>query len=330
MQHADFTLTCVNGGMAATVTGPDKWRGSVLSAVAVLGVVLAVVALVRLASDRPEEPSPASRPGAPVDDGSSVGSEGGWRTETWRGVSIDVPSDWAVGGSPVKDGGSAGWVDCGSGVEPGTAYVGRPVALSGSCEPLDAEAIPAPDAAYVWFGSPWGPGRSDWPNGFESRTDVVAGQRVTVVADDQALRDRIAESARPAGPTDDNGCPAVQPDGVRAASALAGEVESLSVCLYERTVRTWELLWTGRQGVTEAAALAAAVAAGAPQQPSCQPDTTAPRVLLYVHATDGMAGYVVDPGCRELLVPGGALPLAPELVAPWSLPGVAIYSPVGA
>lgn len=313
-----------------------------MAAAAVVVVVLAVVLAVRLLSgDEAGGPSPAAgsdspaATGAPSTDPSSATAGStppppGWRTESFHGASVSVPPSWAVGGSPIADGGSAGLVDCGVGAGTGQSYVGRPVPLVERCTPLDPASLPAPTTAYVWFGSPQPPGAVSWETGYVSETVEVDGQRITVTSADADEREQIVASARPTGPTDDNGCPAVQPDLVAPAGAPDGDLTSLSVCVYERTAQAWEIRWSGERDAAVARALVEAVETREPEGAECEGDEGTVRLQIYAHTGAGPAAYVVDRTCGMLRVPGGTLPLDDALTSPWAWPAVDLYAPPSA
>lgn len=323
----------------STRPGTPSRRPVLLAAAAVGAVVLAVVIGVWLLSwDEPGDPPPTAGSGsatdatAPSSDPSSAAAGSatppppGWRTESFRGLSVSVPVDWAVGGSPMDDGGSAGLVDCGVGAGLGQAYVGRPARLTEQCTPLDPESVPVPGASYIWFDSPVAPSVTEDADGFTAETVEVGGQRVTVSTDDATLRAELLASVRPVVTVDDNGCPVVQPDDVEPMS-VQGETGILSMCVYERTASTWELLWSGQRDPAVGRALVDAIGARTPEPGECQESDGGVRLQVFVGGADADAAYVVSRACRTLLVPGGALPLDDALTSPWSAPAVDLYSP---
>src|SRR5690349_13685241 len=142
----------------------------------------------------------------------------GWRWESYRSVEVQVPDDWRYGttNSPpclVKE------------LRP--PYVGRPGAVRGiGCrDPLP----PLPfRASYLWFDAdrrqrgrpipdmpgyagPREPGVQPEDHGWTEETRVVDGVFLTVLSDDNALRQRILDSARIIDGTDAYGCPPDHP-----------------------------------------------------------------------------------------------------------------------
>lgn len=311
-----------------------RWRTPLLAAAAAAAAIAVAVPLALQGSDG-GDPTPA-----PTDAVDAPDPMAGWRTESWHGVSVTVPGDWAVGGSPQADGGSAGLIDCGVGAyvdrqtESGVPYVGRPIGMSDMCVVLDVDSLPAPTASYVWFDSPFGPGGAGWSNGFEAETVEVGGQKVTVATDDADLRARIVDSIEPTGPTDRNRCPAVQPETVTAAGGVSGAPDSLAVCVYDEAGAGGLLVWSGLATAAAAAEFADAVAESSlpPYATACEPTRSfGRRVILYTFGNGEMAGYVVDFECGLIrMPPTGDEPapvalLRPETVAPWALDGVRAY-----
>jgi hypothetical protein len=252
--------------------------------------------------------------------------------ESYRGIQVQVPDDWALGGAPMADGGSARMIQCGGVVDEianpvrGVPYVGRPVMMTDMCEAVDPDDLPEPTESYVWLGSPVDPGGSGWSNGYESETVEVAGVPVTVTTDDTTLRERIVGSIE-AVETDVNGCARTAPAG--PSGQVAGEPSGLAVCVYHRTLDDLDLLWSGRADAAAAAELLRALERD--QDPTLTCRTTEPPwqvVELRVESDSGSEGasYVVDPGCGVIEAPGGGLaPMTRATVRPWALSGVRAY-----
>jgi hypothetical protein len=142
----------------------------------------------------------------------------GWRWESYQTVEVQVPDDWRYGttNSPpclVKE------------LRP--PYVGRPGAIRGiGCrDPLPA--LPY-RSSYLWFDAdrrkrgrpipdvphlagPREPGVQPEDHGWTEETRLVDGVYLTVLCDDNALRQRTLDSARPIDGTDAYGCPPDHP-----------------------------------------------------------------------------------------------------------------------
>lgn len=210
-------------------------------AVAAAGVVLAVVVAGAVLGSRAGEnqtatTAPTTAPRGSVD-------TAGWRTESWRGVQVRVPSEWGWGGTPTDDWvGDPGTVsdlllDCGASAyrtpdgrrevngSGHTPYVGRPIMMTDACATYDPEDPPQPAADYVWLGAPLERGIVRI-GGYTQETVDIAGTTVTVTTDDPALRAAILATARPTeGP-----CPATV---AQAHPQVTGPADGMAVCAYE-------------------------------------------------------------------------------------------------
>ena len=179
----------------------------------------------------------------------------GWRWESYQTIEIQVPEDWEYGttGSPpclVKE------------MRP--PYVGRPggIRAIGCRDPYPQLAY---RASYLWFGAKSRnppaearlaemgiasgsrtPGVRPADHGWIEETRSVDGVLVTVLSDDDSLRQRILDSARVIDGKDFNGCTpdhplARTPQGRPASTgglASIGSIESIAVCRYAIPVGT--------------------------------------------------------------------------------------------
>jgi hypothetical protein len=143
----------------------------------------------------------------------------GWRWESYQSVEVQVPDDWRYGttNTPpclVKE------------LRP--PYVGRPGAVRaiGCRDPLPLLPYRTP---YLWFDAdrrrrdrpppdvpgffrgPREPGVQPADQGWTEETRIVDGVYLTVLSDDNAVRQRILDSARPIDGTDAYGCPPYHP-----------------------------------------------------------------------------------------------------------------------
>ncbi len=298
-------------------------------AVVVAVLIAAPLALVLL--QRADDPAPPPAPGTPP----ATASVDEWRAEAWRGVQVRVPADWALGGSPQADGGSAGLVQCGGVVDDdlnpveGEPYVGRPLVMTDMCLGLDQDNLPQPSASYVWLDSPLETGEQSWGNGFTAETVEVGDQHVSVATDDEALRVEILASVEEVE-TDAYGCPQVG----RARDVPAGEGEGrperLAICVYDAVGLGAGLQWSGEVDAAAAGAFADSIAGGGDPD-DCRARLNEQWAVLYADAGDATTAYVVDLRCALIRLPrtaAGESPvvgLRPENVEPWALPGVRAY-----
>lgn len=166
-----------------------------------------------------------------------------WRTESYAGVELQVPSTWGWGGTPVDPGVGGDGVCRVAGAtvapdgqsDPNAAldlpYVGRPVLQSDACAMVDRSDA-RPDVDAVWFASPRPVGSSG-----DSRTVEVAGIRVTVFTGNADLREHILGTVRDVGATDGNGCATRQGRAEDVATERAGTTpDGLVVCAYSTGV----------------------------------------------------------------------------------------------
>ncbi|GAA4806857.1 hypothetical protein ACFQ0K_01640 [Nocardioides caeni] len=202
-----------------------RWLVSAAAAAVVaVGAATAVVS-----TDGADDPPPVAT--EPTDGAAAPG----WRTESWGGLTVEVPADWGYGGAPLSFAGdtsacppayvSGDWV---------SGWVGRPVLLSDVCarypwlENSPQEDDPTP---YVWLGGDVEVGTVTWPGGLVQETVEAEGERLTVASTDPDLRARIIASARPV-----EVCPASSatiPDGSSGMSDEGrGDPIDAVVCAY--------------------------------------------------------------------------------------------------
>lgn len=220
-----------------------------------------------------------------------------WRTETWAGLSVEVPASWAYGAAPIRLGGSVSVCGPGSGV-------GRPVLRSDVCARYPwLQGAPAIRGDYAWLGAEIEPGTVRYDGGLVQETIATQGTTLTVASTDAGLRARILGSARPA-----TSCGEPKP--------APGEVE---VCGYRRTTSGQRVLAFAERvalDVPEAAVAAARRAPAAAPDPGCGPRTGEVVELREAGRTivlDLRCG-TVDPG------DGTRRRLGEEAVEPWASP----------
>jgi hypothetical protein len=293
-------------------------------------------AVGRPEADRPGEPLPTE-----------------WRTETWRGVQVEVPADWGWGTAPTTMsfdpqtallcGGPGALVgaDGGHQVNPvrDEPWVGRPVMASDDCL---APPYPAPEAPYVWLGAALEPGSVDVGAGYTQETIEVDGTTLTVATADRALRQRILDSATPI-----EACAAALEDAPVVDSMLTEglrEPSSAQVCAYRREqgARSWDLVYATTLGEEDAATYHAEVYDGGfESSPEFCGEGADERVLITITGDDPYGGSevsqatVVDPACREVQgSPGMVTPLSEAGMEVWSQNGLkvtlhALIGPMG-
>ncbi|HEX4224767.1 MAG TPA: hypothetical protein VHZ97_20535 [Pseudonocardiaceae bacterium] len=149
----------------------------------------------------------------------------GWRWETYHGIEVRVPEDWGYG--------TTRWPPCIP--QPPHAYVGRPGALP---LPLcrDPVAPLASRVAYLWFNSRSEAGAHTYDAGWADETRIIDGIAITVLTDDDQLRERLLDSVRPMADDTDHSIiagPDARPDPGRGGLAGVGTVESVTITRYE-------------------------------------------------------------------------------------------------
>lgn len=148
-----------------------------------------------------------------------------WRWETHRGIEVEVPDDWGYG--------TTRWPPCIK--QPPHAYVGRPGPLP---LPLCRDPVAPLDSrvAYLWFDSMRDAATHAYDAGWADETRLFDGIAVTVLTDDDQVRHRILDSARPVADDTDHpiiGGPDVRPDPGQGGLAGVGVVESVTITRYD-------------------------------------------------------------------------------------------------
>lgn len=280
-----------------------------------------------------------------------------WRTEYWHDIQVDVPADWAWGGAPVRDtvgrddGSDPRLLDCGAMayISPkdvkyvngevtasgevrylnGDAtipYVGRPVYMTDACAVVGLGETRPPSAPYVWLGVSLEPGTVDVGGGYTQETIEVNGSTVTVATRDDALREKILDSA-----TGGETCIS-EYDGVPTIQAVpregVPEVTGMTVCAYgESTDGKAELTYVTH--VDAAATRRFQEAVSRTPAVDCAGGQVHEWVVLTVEGAGGLRQeHLVQLGeCSGIqLLPGDDLiELTDETVAPWAVDGIPAY-----
>ncbi|WP_371407047.1 hypothetical protein OHA10_16250 [Kribbella sp. NBC_00662] len=147
----------------------------------------------------------------------------GWRWESHKTVQVQVPAEWnqyVSGAAPC------------TGSADRTPVIGRfNDWLGGRRLPCVVAVMPLDQRQeYLWFNDVQAPGITKYDGGWTEETRLVGGVKISVLTRDDALRERILDSARAITTTDDYGCTPRDPGD--QPGALSGPVTSGDVCEY--------------------------------------------------------------------------------------------------
>ncbi len=235
-----------------------------------------------------------------------------WRTELWRGASVDVPADWAYGGAPIEVDGdtiacaAAAMVSAsGGGVrdERTVPYVGRPIFLTDVCQayPFIGPDSDPPSAPSVWLGADVEVGSDNLGGGWVRETVEASGTTVTVTSDDPDLRDRVLGSVRGI-----ETCASSLPAPTRVHDMLIegyGRPESLEVCVYRRSdAGDLELAYGTVLGAEAARAFARAVGRAEPRKMDCGDEPPFEWVTLQMTGTSYPNAPVGVGGTQDMVI----------------------------
>jgi hypothetical protein len=227
--------------------------------VAAAAVATAITASHNLPTELHTDPQIAQQP-AP-----------GWRWESYKTVQVQVPSSWTQyisGPAPCTPSASAS-----------APVVGRFNDWLGkygyTCEdavlPLDRR-LP-----YLWFNDVQAPGIKQYDGGWSEETRIVGGTKVSVLTNNEALRRRIVDSARPITGTDYYGC--TPTESLASGTPVNAEVTSAGVCeYYKGTLVAGSRLSTPQ--VTQLARLLRTAPTGRPVAPPPGCQDTSPRTYV--------------------------------------------------
>ncbi len=345
-------------GAERLLPGPRRHRRTpVLAAAAVALMAVAGLALSQTIGSEdapaPQTQRPSTLP-ATTSEPSVFIPEGGWRTEYWQGLAVDVPGGWGYGGAPFRISRDAAPAACRPtamvsaagrrhrGLDTDAGYVGRPVMLTDACEGYQVGAEFTPAAPFVWLGAEIDPGVVEFEGGFVQETVAVLGTTVTVGSADAALRKAVLGSVRP-----QDLCAAkldVSDTEWPATSSGSG----MNVCVYRRP---WEERRRGSADLVAALRLTAEaqeeyrVALAAPQREAtvCFQVGSVETEWVVLERVDH-EGRVADrdvvhlrPGCSGIDLRADHLDgrhdvgLRPTLVAPWATGPIpaTVYGPSG-
>ena len=252
-----------------------RWTRWVPAAAVVALVALAVPLVLSQAGGGPFRAVPANGSGeqAPVAssqaDGPSIGSAAasGWRWESYRVLSYQVPTTWGYGYAP-----DTAWC-----VGEGRTAYGAIVDLAGETRAVPSILCPRaiPLDRLPMFVSVRAAGAADrgWdlPSGWSVASTELNGYWLEVVHPDnqQEVADEIVASVRPIAEVDPNGCVAA---AAPLQSAQVASPDRVSLCQYERGVDHPLLastVLTGERAATVVDALTRAPAGSGPDGSSC-------------------------------------------------------------
>jgi hypothetical protein len=180
-------------------------------------VATAITATHSLTSELRTDPPEVARPVAP---------DAGWRWESYKTVQVQVPMDWSQyisGPAPCVPGNSSS-----------KPIIGRFNDWLGDRSYTCQDAVLPADRRmqYLWFNDVQTPGIKQYDAGWTEETRLVAGVKISVLTQDDALRRHILDSARPITGTDYYGC-APTDSGPRGSGLdPADRITSASICEY--------------------------------------------------------------------------------------------------
>ncbi|QBR93564.1 hypothetical protein [Nocardioides euryhalodurans] len=228
----------------------------------------------------------------------------GWRTETWRDLSLSVPPEWTWGGG-------TSWCTEGS-LEEAGSQVSRPGGMvpAIACEP-----------SYGYGAHFLEPSRGELPPGTEGAVQQYRGSRypedswigyvstgqaaVWVVTDERTLTRQVLDSVEPVGEVDANGC------ATRLEMSAPSTSGRVSVCRYagDGWLEQSELL--SKAGSQQAAA---ALGSAPPAEGHLCASTSAVTVRLVGGGVDA----TLDLTCEELVLTYGQRRLTEDVLY-WAL-----------
>jgi hypothetical protein len=148
----------------------------------------------------------------------------GWRWESYKTVEVQVPDRWnqyISGAAPCLGPGDSG------------PAVGRLNDWLGNRRlPCVVAVMPLAERKdYLWFNDVQAPGIKRYDGGWTEETRLVGGVKLSVLTQDDALRERILDSVRPITQTDYYGCTPRDP-GDQPGKLGEDAVTSVEVCEY--------------------------------------------------------------------------------------------------
>lgn len=255
------------------------------AAVAVLVGGGATAVVVGGGDDDPQQVAtdPTSAPPEPA---------GPWRTESWGGLTVDVPADWGYGGAPMHSGGDV--VACPGAPETGDGdigWVGRPILSSDMCTVypwLSSSPQEQSTTPYVWLGAAVEPGVVTYAGGLVEETVEVEGETLTVASTDPALRQHIIDSARPVEECPDSWGDTIPAGNSGMTDEGRGDPIDAVVCSYRREGNGYALTYarTVETDVVDRSWQAQAAAARITHDDTCMGEGPDEFVVVEARYTD--------------------------------------------
>ncbi|TCC26279.1 hypothetical protein [Kribbella sindirgiensis] len=208
----DHLLAVVHARLRRRRTG----RSIGATVLAFAAVATAITASHSLTTELRTDPQVA-RPGAPAP---------GWHWESYKTAQVQVPDSWTQYIS--------GPAPCTTFANSAVPSVGRFNGWLGkygyTCE--DAVLPLGRRAPYLWFNDVQAPGTKRYDAGWTEETRLVGGTKISVLTNDDALRRRILDSARPITGTDYYGCPPTDLGPHGTGLDAKEQITSADVCEY--------------------------------------------------------------------------------------------------
>jgi len=184
--------------------------------------------------------------------------DAGWRWESYKTVQVQVPADWSQyisGPAPCTAIASSNSSSSKPVVGRFNGWLGR---SSYVCE--DAVLPAERRLQYLWFNDVQAPGIKQYDAGWTEETRIVGGVKISVLTQDDALRRRILDSARPITGTDYYGC--FPTDSGPRGNGLdpADRMTSASICEYWQNTLVAGSVLTGNRAAELARRLVGAPA----------------------------------------------------------------------
>ncbi len=267
---------------------------TIASAAVVAAVVAAAVPLgLRLWGG---DGGPGAVDGPTVASEPPAGVEAGFRVETWRDLTFEVPDDWGHGSTTA-------WCTRPGPVEESRPVVARPdgVVAMIACTPGNGYGAtisspvmitPTYDSGSVWQYDTQGVDEAVYPDDAWLGYWYDESDLVTVVTPDRALTRRIVDSVRRWKGVDPNGCPL---DLGSAEATTSGERE-LTLCRYDSEEQlSASGSWSGEEAEARLEALSDAPAL--PESGACTDQQPTGRIAVL--GPEGYLGTAVVEGCPE-------------------------------
>jgi hypothetical protein len=180
----------------------------------------------------------------------------GWHWESYKTVEVQVPDRWnqyVSGAAPCP-------------VSTDSPVIGRfNDWLGGRRLPCVVGVMPlAERQEYLWFNDVQSPGTTRYDGGWTEETRLVGGVKLSVLTQDDTLRERILDSARPITGTDHHGCTPRDP-GDQPGRLGEDGVTSVDICEYHEGSLVASSRRTGSAADQLARGLAGRLTTGPPE-----------------------------------------------------------------